>query len=151
MRAPNGTFCCEDPEERFWPKVHLEDTIFPENGCMLWTGAKSDGYGIFWAEGRNVPAHRWVYERFYGPIPEGLQPDHLCRVRHCVNPNHLEPVTQKVNLNRGNTGHGRKFTKLSEADVAKIRERRGTQGEIAVRFGISQGHVSDILNGKKRA
>src|SRR6267142_1659983 len=95
----------QDIDERFWKKVHLEDLIFSENGCMLWIGAKSSyGYGIFCADGRTVRAHRWLYERFHGPIPKGLEPDHLCRVRSCVNPDHLELVTRKTNLNRGDTG-----------------------------------------------
>ena len=67
-------------------------------GCMLWTGAVSaQGYGRFcrsWA-------HRLVYEAVVGPVPEGLQLDHLCRNRLCVNPEHLEPVTNRVNTLRG--------------------------------------------------
>ena len=51
--------------------------------------------------GRHVPAHRWTYEHFVGSIPDGLQIDHLCRVRTCVNPDHLEPVTCQENIRRG--------------------------------------------------
>jgi len=57
-----------------------------------------NGYGQF---GRNEPAHRAVYRTMVGPIPDGLHIDHLCRNRRCVNPSHLEPVTQKVNSERG--------------------------------------------------
>jgi hypothetical protein len=49
-------------------------------------------------------AHRFSYLKLVGPIPEGLQIDHLCRVRHCVNPDHLEPVTNKENIRRGIVG-----------------------------------------------
>lgn len=75
--------------------------------CWLWTAAidKTTGYGKFHAgEGRRIAnAHRWSYEHFVGPVPAGLDLDHLCRVRHCVRPDHLEPVTRRVNLLRGDT------------------------------------------------
>jgi hypothetical protein len=73
--------------------------------CWLWTGrTDKDGYAGFWFSGTNVRGHRYSYEWFRGPIPTGLQIDHLCRVRNCVNPSHLEPVTCAVNIARGNTG-----------------------------------------------
>ena len=72
--------------------------------CWLWTGEINDGgYGVFVPMGRKpyARAHRCSYELFVGPIPEGLQLDHLCRVRHCVRPEHLEAVHQYVNILRG--------------------------------------------------
>lgn len=82
--------------ERFWSKVEKTDT------CWLWTAAKNtDGYGRFKGIDRLVQAHRFAYEQLIGPIPEGLHLDHLCRVRACVNPAHLEPVTLTENLRRG--------------------------------------------------
>lgn len=70
-----------------------------DNGCWTWLGARNeDGYGRF---GRHY-AHRISYERYVGVIPPGLQPDHLCRNTACVNPAHLELVTQKVNMLRSN-------------------------------------------------
>jgi HNH endonuclease len=88
------------PEDRFWPKV--EKTI----DCWTWIGGKSSaGYGMFWDGTRRVFAHRYAYELLIGPIPNGLQMDHLCRVRACVNPAHLEPVTQRVNILRGEGFH----------------------------------------------
>lgn len=72
------------------------------DSCWLWTGGLNNrGYGRFYDGTRMVLAHRWAYEHFVGPIPDGLQLDHLCRVRHCVNPAHLEAVTNKVNSLRG--------------------------------------------------
>ena len=74
------------------------------NACWLWIGAHKDkrgGYGNFWGGDTTVYAHRWVYEYFRGPIPKGLQIDHLCRIRTCVNPLHLEIVTQRENIRRG--------------------------------------------------
>lgn len=74
-----------------------------EQDCWLWTGdVSSHGYGrITLRPGCRIYAHRWVYEQLVGPIPLGLTIDHLCRVRHCVNPSHMEPVTRKENVLRG--------------------------------------------------
>lgn len=72
-----------------------------ETGCWEWTASKTgDGYGQLRAEGTMRRAHRVAYELIEGPIPEGLQLDHLCRVRHCINPAHLEPVTPVENMRR---------------------------------------------------
>jgi hypothetical protein len=70
--------------------------------CWLWTGATSPtGYAYIKAEdGKQTYAHRAMYELAVGPIPEGLEIDHLCRVRHCVNPAHLEAVTAQENSRR---------------------------------------------------
>jgi hypothetical protein len=76
-----------------------------QNNCWLWAGnCKPDGYGRLWdtAINRYVYAHRLIYEALVGPIPDSLQLDHLCRVPQCINPEHLEPVTQRTNILRGN-------------------------------------------------
>src|SRR3990167_6386730 len=74
----------------------------PNSGCWLWTGADDgNGYGTLTVGRVMRKAHLYSYEAFVGPIPEGLQLDHLCRVRCCVNPDHLEPVTQRENILRG--------------------------------------------------
>lgn len=76
--------------------------------CWLWTrGIKSHGYGNAAFGGRFWNAHRLVWEQLVGPIPDGVQLDHLCRVRHCVNPDHLEPVTPATNSQRGSTARKR--------------------------------------------
>lgn len=75
------------------------------NGCWIWTACVDKlGYGVQWDGelGKHQRAHRSVWRYFVGPIPEGLTIDHLCRNRACVNPDHLEPVTLKVNVLRGN-------------------------------------------------
>lgn len=85
-------------EERFWAKVAEPDG----NGCRLWTASVDvGGYGSFKLDGAMRKAHRVAYEWTRGPIPDGLCLDHLCRVRSCVNPDHLEPVTQQENMRRG--------------------------------------------------
>lgn len=84
-------------EDRFWPKVDI--TGF----CWLWNAATDKaGYGVVNLGGGKVNrAHRVAYELLVGPIPAGLHLDHLCRVRRCLNPDHLEPVTPRVNMARG--------------------------------------------------
>lgn len=79
---------------RFWASVEHTDT------CWLWAQRTRRGYGEFQANGARVSAHRLSYELLVGPIPAGLHLDHLCRVRHCVNPDHLEPVTVTENNRR---------------------------------------------------
>lgn len=86
------------PAERFWAKVQVGGPT----ECWPWTAARNTkGYGQFKASGKLVPAHRWAYEQIVGKIPDGLQIDHLCRNRGCVNPGHMEPVTSKINTLRG--------------------------------------------------
>lgn len=88
--------------ERFVTKFRVS-----ESGCWEWTGGKcGNGYGNMFlrkeSDGRTkrIYAHRVSYEHFVGPIPDGLELDHLCRNRGCVNPEHLEPVTRGENLRR---------------------------------------------------
>lgn len=70
--------------------------------CWLWTGAiLKAGYAYFRMHGKARLGHRVAYVHHVGPVPEGLELDHLCRVRRCVNPAHLEPVTHSVNVARG--------------------------------------------------
>lgn len=90
-------------EERFLAKVQ-ED----EAGCWLWTANLSvDGYGRFVVtHNRPANAHRWAYEQWVGPIPDGFQLDHLCRIRRCVNYEHCEPVTSRENVRRSESPMG---------------------------------------------
>lgn len=89
-----------EPKRRasFWERV----AITGPDDCWLWDHPDpSTGYGVVTAARRRYTAHRWAYEQLVGPIPEGLQLDHLCRNRLCVNPAHLEPVTHVENTMRG--------------------------------------------------
>lgn len=88
-------------EPFFWDKVFPE----PNSGCWLWVGCVNHhGYGSLNRRGRTRLAHRYAYEALIGPIPSGLQTDHRCRTRCCVNPAHLEPVTSAENTRRGDGG-----------------------------------------------
>lgn len=70
--------------------------------CWLWAGPTNGyGYGYIRHEGKMIMAHRLMYESEVGKIPEGLYCDHLCRVRNCVNPEHIEPVSNAANVLRG--------------------------------------------------
>ena len=83
-------------ESRFWVRVDKSDS------CWLWVGGRDgDGYGELKAGRKKIMAHRFAYEILVGPIPDSLTLDHLCRVRVCVNPDHLEPVTSVINVMRG--------------------------------------------------
>lgn len=92
-------------EVRFNSKIRKD-----VSGCWLWKGAlNADGYGSYCGE----KAHRWSYRKWKGEIPEGLVIDHRCRRRHCVNPDHLEVVTNEENIRRGDfSGNGYHLAKL---------------------------------------
>ena len=90
---------------RDYIKARVRSCLSPlsiKGDCLAWIGAKgSNGYGLITFYGRVISAHKvaWLLEK--GEIPKGLVLDHLCRNRACVNPDHLEPVTQQINVNRG--------------------------------------------------
>lgn len=113
------------------------------SGCWNWSGATtSAGYGAFRRNGQHHLAHRYFYEQAKGPIPAGLQLDHLCHNRKCVNPDHLEPVTVAENIRRG------EGTKLTPSSVRAIRQSTETQARLATRFGVTRGAIDGIRRGK---
>jgi hypothetical protein len=99
--------------ERLWEKV-----VKTEAGCWIWLGHENGhGYGRITVDGKQLLTHRFAYELLRGPIPDGLQIDHLCRNRRCLNPDHLEPVTNRENKMRSpqvgtetHCKHGHEFT-----------------------------------------
>jgi hypothetical protein len=99
-------------QRRKGPVDYIEEDCGHETPCWVWQRAlMRNGYGQKWHEGRLHAAHRVYYEQIVGPIPEGMQLDHVCRTRACVNPEHLEPVTHLENVRRG--------------DKCKTHDRRG--------------------------
>lgn len=117
--------------------------IDPVSGCWEWTRArmKKTGYGVT-AEGkRTFLAHRVSYEQARGPIPAGMQLDHLCRNRGCINPEHLEVVSQVENLRRG------AGTKLTAEDVALVRSSSKSTYVLGRKLGIDPSHLSKIRRG----
>lgn len=105
MPWPPGNWRYKRPREPLIDRLLRYALPEPNSGCWLWMAALDcHGYGYMTAGGHArgmVRAHRVAYELFKGPIPEGLVIDHLCRVPSCCNPDHLEPVTQAVNIKRG--------------------------------------------------
>lgn len=113
--------------EKLWARVEV--TGF----CWLWTGETGGGgYGRLHFQGARGQAHRIIYELLVGPIPDGLQLDHLCRIRNCVNPDHVEPVTFKVNQERKVA----KWAKPKQPTQAAIRKAKGL---------CQKGHVLAVV------
>lgn len=112
--------------------------------CWVWSGCISEnGYpraGVVASCGSQM-AHRIFWERDNGPVPAGLDLDHLCRNRACVNPVHLEPVTRSQNLRRSPLVGKRK---LSPAQVLEIRGSTASGPELAKRFGVSRTTICQI-------
>jgi hypothetical protein len=113
--------------------------------CWEWQGEKpnSEGYvRISMGSDRREFVHRLMYRLFVGPIPWSKQVDHLCRNRACMNPSHLELVSNAENTQRG------RHAKLSADDVRAIRAAEGTCREIGALYGINGAHVSQIKRRK---
>ena len=129
-------------QRRKAPEEILENA---ETGCWEWQRYRfSNGYGTKRVDGKGHLAHRWYYEQYVGPIPEGLVIDHLCRNRACVNPGHLEPVTHSENLRRGERANSKLTPELAR-QVRKLAEKGElTQKEIGAWFGLGQSQVSAI-------
>ena len=81
----------------------LNRSVCGPDGCIVFTGTPSQTYPRMTYQGKYRRPHRVVYEALVGPIPDGLELDHLCFNRRCVNPNHMEPVTGYENILRGNS------------------------------------------------
>lgn len=140
---------------RFWSKVDLDGP----GGCWLWTaGLQTAGYGSVWVDSATRTAHKVSWEWVNGPVPDGLQLDHTCRVRHCVNPLHLEAVTSKENSHRSpislNTinatktacprGHPYDYTHPRSGKRACLRCSNGVQPD-----SCAKGHPYKVVGGRR--
>jgi hypothetical protein len=125
-------------------KFHKNRTNFhiDGNGCWIWNGRPdSDGYAATHWGMKSVRVYRAMYELLRGSVPAGMVMDHLCRVRMCVNPQHLEPVAPAVNIRRGNN------STLTAGDVATIRASTATHAELGRRFRVSATTIYKIRKG----
>jgi hypothetical protein len=135
----------------FWPHEWPVSTrgepdyVEDANGCWIWVkSVNKKGYGQLKRGSATSHAHRWYYEQAKGPIPAGLVIDHLCRVRACVNPDHLEPVTNQENIARG------ALRKLTTAQVRSIRDSDASNVELALEYGVNRSYVWAIRKGYHR-
>lgn len=135
-----------------WPRVPLAERVWrriepePNSGCWLWTGhITDDGYGAVGDQGRSHLVHRVLYALLVGPIPPDRELDHLCRMRRCGNPRHVEPVPGVINVRRGLRA---KLTVESVAEIRRLVALGGLrQVDIAATFGVPQTQISRIARG----
>jgi len=155
---------------RFWGKVAI--SYYPNQNpdldkCWEWIAAcDHNGYGAFRWDGKMVLAHRFAYQELVSPIADGLECDHQCWVRCCVNPNHIRLATRKENMenmsttgraaisdnSKLNAGEAHSASKLTNEQVLEIREMysagRCTQMDLAQMFGVSRSLVGFVVNRK---
>lgn len=161
----NGRYCTT----HYWRLRHwgmLERTFderidsqysVDENGCWIWRNKPSGhGYSETTNNGKRIKLHRYMYERYKGEIPVGLVIDHLCRVRHCINPDHLEAVTNRENVLRGisisakyarktHCKHGHEFTKANTRVYNGGRYCRACARESARRHSIKRNKLKELM------
>jgi hypothetical protein len=110
--------------------------------CWIWMGwTNPRGYGRGKLDGKRGAIHRLYYEREHGPVSPSLQIDHLCCVRTCVNPDHLEPVTPRENTRRS------RVTKLTRDEAAVIKGSTDSRASLARRFGVSPATIYAVRQG----
>jgi hypothetical protein len=97
----------------------------PNSGCRIWLGSIWDGYGCFTVGRKSKRAHIASWEEEKGPIPEGMELDHKCRVRCCIEVGHLEPVPHKVNVNRGIRHLPKLFCDICNSPYEVLQNARG--------------------------
>ncbi len=113
------------------------------NDCWQWLGSinKRTGYGKKQWRGETWLAHRWVWTMLFGSIPKDMTINHKCSNRSCVNPHHMEVITQAENCRHGS---GATLTKEQVLEIRAVPQRRGDRKEIASKYGVSEVTISDI-------
>lgn len=123
--------------------------------CCIWSGVNNSRYGYLKHHGRASLAHRYSFERFSGPIPEGLEIRHLCDNGMCVNPRHLSVGTHSQNeqdkRDRGRARYPKKLPDMWVLEIRRLRSRGFTLGTLAKAFGCTESHVSRIVSGLSRS
>lgn len=110
-----------------------------DTDCLIWIGGRQpNGYGRFYINGHQKMAHVVTYKHFIGPVPEGMELDHLCRNRSCINPNHLEPVTRLVNVRRGRVP---KMTPTIVREIRRLWPTGVSHYALAHKFGMSNSAI----------
>ncbi len=131
----------ESPWLRFAQRFEID----MDTKCWDWTArTNAAGYALYYVGGGEL-AHRWSWSFFNGPVPDGLQIDHLCRNRRCVNPSHLEPVTHRENVRRGDVprsdGKCSKCGLVVAGDNAAPKTRGGYQCRSCIRIGSRRRYI----------
>lgn len=122
-------------EKRFFKKVEKHP-----NGCWLWRGGTSRGYGTFWNGTTTSKVHRWSYEFHKGKVPKGLELDHLCKTKNCVNPDHLEPVSHLVNMQRADCSIAGEHFKISQMAKTHCPKGHAYFGDnLILKIGVNGG------------
>jgi hypothetical protein len=110
--------------------------------CWIWQRTINDhGYGIGYDGTDNVPAHVLCWERIHGKVPDGTELDHLCRVRSCVNPDHVEAVLHVINVQRGSSA---KLTPEQVIEIRNLQKSGMTLAELGKRYGVSYQNIGYI-------
>ncbi len=117
------------------PLRRFEQFLVYTGDCIMWSGGVSKGYGRFGYDRKVWLAHKWIYEQTYGPVPKGLELDHLCRNRGCVNVGHLETVTRGVNIARG---------RRAMLEGMRLRVRRRTHCKNGHAYTVDGGLATDM-------
>lgn len=130
-------------ESRRAPRYAVRDLGYG-TPCYVWLGTRTKrGYGRMVIRGRDRLVHTVAFEAVHGPVPTGKVPDHLCRNRACFRPDHLEAVSQAVNVRRGNS------TKLNARDVAEIRASELSSRRLANTYGVSHQQICNIKSRRR--
>lgn len=126
---------------------YLEEDHGHDTPCWIWqrTLISREGYGKKIQGGKALQAHRVYYEKAKGAIPDELQIDHLCRIKLCVNPAHLEAVTQEVNVQRGRCA---RLKPEQVREILAIDRKDATNRALGERYGVNETTISLIRRGK---